>query len=343
VAASAIVTENLRDARRALGALRLPPGEWERRQAEGSWEQPSAEADAGHPRDNGGEPDARPWPEFDRRALYGLAGEVIETIEPETEADPAGLCANFLALYGASCGRGPHAIADGGEHPARLFVVVVGQSAKARKRPTFTHAREVLRIGDPRLIGHRIHGGFGSGEAMVDTIADGEDHRLILDEAEYCQILDVATRKNSVLSRIIRCAWDGEPLIVNSRAGKSRADDAHLVVVGAITADELRAKLTSTEAASGSVTVTCSSAFVVLDDYQGAATSTVRWSTTSAARWPTGSTGPGGSASCVAAPRQMSTGLSCTTTCATTSRQGCSAPSLGATKRRFYVLAWPTR
>lgn len=70
---------------------------------------------------------------LDPAALYGLAGEVVRTIEPHTEADPARLLLTFLAVFGAAVGSCPHALADGAEHPPRLFVVLVGPTSKARK------------------------------------------------------------------------------------------------------------------------------------------------------------------------------------------------------------------
>ena len=38
------------------------------------------------------------------RAFYGLAGEVVRTIEPHSEADPFGLLLSFLTLFGAAVG-----------------------------------------------------------------------------------------------------------------------------------------------------------------------------------------------------------------------------------------------
>jgi hypothetical protein len=49
-----------------------------------------------------------PWPEpIAEEALYGLAGAIVRTIAPETEADPTGLLIQFLVGFGNLIGRNP--------------------------------------------------------------------------------------------------------------------------------------------------------------------------------------------------------------------------------------------
>jgi len=57
--------------------------------------------------------DSAPWPTLHEDALYGLAGEVVSTLDPHTEADPAAVLVSFLVAFGAAVNSGPHAIADG--------------------------------------------------------------------------------------------------------------------------------------------------------------------------------------------------------------------------------------
>jgi len=184
-------------------------------------------------------------------AFYGLAGRVVRTIEPHTEADPAGLLLTFLAAFGAAVGRGPHAVADGAEHPARLDVLLVGPTAKGRKGTTWQQVRRPMKVADPHFIEERILGGFGSGEALVDAAAEGDDHRVFVLESEWGRLLAVGRREGATLSPLIRQAWDGDRLAVRSRAGKAVADGAHVCVLGHITADELRAKLLDVDVANG--------------------------------------------------------------------------------------------
>jgi hypothetical protein len=194
------------------------------------------------------------WPELDGAALYGLPGQVVAAIAPHSEADEAGLLFAFLAEAGAIIGPGPHALADSAQHPARLFVNLVGQTAKGRKGSTEANIRRFSAIIDPRFARDRRLNGFGSGESLVDAVRgddESAERRLLIIEPEFARVLNVATRDGSVLSPIIRAAWDGERLAVRSRARTTVVDGAHIAVVAHISADELRSKLTETEVAAG--------------------------------------------------------------------------------------------
>jgi hypothetical protein len=194
------------------------------------------------------------WPVLEPAALYGLAGEIVRVLEPHSEADPAGLLVATLVEFGAIVGPGPHALADSAAHPARLFAVLVGETAKGRKGTIEANVRRVTNTVDSNFARDRRLNGFGSGEALVDAVrgdAESTDRRLLVIEPEFARILNVAHRDGSTLSAIIRQAWDGGRLAVRSRAGTTVVDDSHVCVVAHISADELRAKLTATEVAAG--------------------------------------------------------------------------------------------
>ena len=93
-------------------------------------------------------PAAEDWPKIDAAAFYGLAGDIVRSIEPNTEADPVGMLLSFLAFFGAAVGSGRRARADGADHPARLFVVLVGETAKAQGKRSETHPLRI-RYGRP--------------------------------------------------------------------------------------------------------------------------------------------------------------------------------------------------
>lgn len=193
------------------------------------------------------------WPQLDQAAYHGLAGEVVRALDPHTEADPVALLVTFLVAFGAGVGRGPHALADGAEHPARLAAVIVGQTAKARKGSSWVNMRRVLHAAEPAFFLERVLGGFGSGEALADALKDASERRLLVLETEFARILNIGRREGATLSPILRDAWDGSRIQVRSRAGTVVVDGAHVCALGHITAEELRAKLTETEVASGFV------------------------------------------------------------------------------------------
>lgn len=70
-------------------------------------------------------------------------------------------------------------------------------------------------------------------------------------EPEFASTFKVAGRETNTLSPVIRQAWDTGTLRTLTRHNPLTAKDAHISIVGHITAEELRRHLTSTEAANG--------------------------------------------------------------------------------------------
>jgi len=197
------------------------------------------------------------WPELGQDALHGIAGDFVTSCDSYTEADSVAVLLSYLAAAGATINRGPHVLAGNAHHPASLFVVLVGQTAKGGKGTSWSVTRSLLEVADPDFSNSRIMGGFGSGEAVVDAIADkgddngSRDSRLLLVEPEFARILRVAARDGSTLSMTIRDGWDGYPLQVRSRSGVVVAKDYHLAAVCHVTLEELRLRLTDSETYGG--------------------------------------------------------------------------------------------
>ena len=70
-------------------------------------------------------------------------------------------------------------------------------------------------------------------------------------EQEFAGALAVMERHGNTLSSHIRRAWEGGILQTMTRASPIKATDAHISIIGHITPDELRARLTRTDIASG--------------------------------------------------------------------------------------------
>lgn len=118
------------------------------------------------------------WPTLDRAAHHGLAGQVLDVLGPHTEADPAALLLDFLVSFGSAAGAGPHAFADGAQHPARLFVLLVGETAKARKGTSRSNISRLMSPADPEWAAHRVLSGLASGEGLIAAVADPDDEEL---------------------------------------------------------------------------------------------------------------------------------------------------------------------
>ena len=86
-----------------------------------------------------------PWPVLDAAAYHGLAGEVVCTMAPQTEADPVALLLQLLVYSGNAIGRGPYYQVGKDKHFTNLFGMLVGNTAKARKGLSAGHIRDFYR------------------------------------------------------------------------------------------------------------------------------------------------------------------------------------------------------
>jgi DnaB-like helicase N terminal domain len=204
-------------------------------------------------------------PVLGREALHGLTGDMVRTLGPHTEADPAGMALNFLAGFGNLVGAGPRALVGGRPHTARLNVLIVGETARSRKGTSWDAVGLLLEQVDRTWADKRIVSGLASGEGLVQAVRDeakdtngglidaGEpDKRLLVVEPEFARVLAVAGREGSTLSAMIRQAWDNTGrLEVLTKNNPLRASSSHISILGQVTKEELRRKLTDVEVANG--------------------------------------------------------------------------------------------
>jgi len=198
------------------------------------------------------------WPAPPAAAVYhGLAGQITQTIAPHTEADPVAILAQLLVAFGAAVGRGAYFQVEATRHHPNEFLVLVGDSAKARKGSSWDHVRRLLDHADPTLAARTLTG-LSSGEGLIWAIRDRtdddsgvSDRRLLVIEPEFASVLKTAGRDISTLSPTLRTAWDGRPLAILTRSAPARATDAHVALIGHITATELRHHISAVELANG--------------------------------------------------------------------------------------------
>ncbi len=118
-----------------------------------------------------------PWPEpLAPEAFHGLAGEIVRTIEPHSEADPAAILIQLLVAFGNAVGRGPHFKAEADCHYTNIFTVLVGNTSKGRKGTAWGHVRSLFEQLDSEWAGRRIHGGLTSGEGLIWSVRDEGDN-----------------------------------------------------------------------------------------------------------------------------------------------------------------------
>src|SRR5258705_13497884 len=93
------------------------------------------------------------WPQpLDAAAFHGLAGRIVDTIAPYTEADRAALLIQFLVAFGNSIGPGPHFTVESTRHGLNLFAVLVGETAAGRKGTAFGHVDHIFGAAESELL-----------------------------------------------------------------------------------------------------------------------------------------------------------------------------------------------
>jgi hypothetical protein len=198
------------------------------------------------------------WPASPQAAAYhGLVGEIASTIAPQTEADPIAILSQLLIAFGAAVGRGAFFQVEATRHHPNQFLVLVGDSSRARKGSSWDHVHRLITSADPAITS-RILTGLSSGEGLIWSVRDpagqdpgASDRRLLVIEPEFVSVLKAVSREISTLSPTLRSAWDGRPLQILTRTAPARATDAHISVIGHITATELRHHINPVELANG--------------------------------------------------------------------------------------------
>jgi hypothetical protein len=222
------------------------------------------------PRPNGADAPALPaepgWPVLGPAAYQGLAGKVVRTIEPQSEADPSALLIQFLAAYGNIIGRDCYCSIEATQHHSRLFVALVGDTSTGRKG---TALSLILMLFRRLLHGKQLNtsSGLSSGEGLISAVRDpvvktnkgGEeevidagvaDKRLLIIEEEMSRVLRVMARPENTLSTVVRAAWDGGDLSVMTKS-PVRATAPHISIIAHTTKADIVKYLNATDAANG--------------------------------------------------------------------------------------------
>jgi Protein of unknown function (DUF3987) len=212
-------------------------------------------------------------------SFHGLAGEVVRTIDPHTEADPVATLITFLTAFGNVIGDSAHFTAGARKHPARVFAVVVGATGKGRKGTSLSPVRLLFKAINPEWEKDHILSGMSSGEGLIYAVRDETarkvpltegkgrekkiidyemeivdegvtDKRMLVIEEEFGKMLRAAKREGNTLSAIIRELWDsGSPRTLTKTP--IMATNAHVSILGQITQDELIKDISNVDLVNG--------------------------------------------------------------------------------------------
>ena len=191
-------------------------------------------------------------PIFEQYALYGLAGEAVRTLAPHTEAQPEAILLQLLAAFGNLIGPGPHCMVGATRHPLNLFLVLVGESSKARKGTSWNQIARLFAEVDPAWTEDRVTSARLTARGLIAMMGQQTgDRRLLVVAEELASVLHTMGRSRSQLSPLLRCAWDSGTLRMLDRDRVLQASGGHLSLIGHITQRELAESLHRTEAHNG--------------------------------------------------------------------------------------------
>jgi hypothetical protein len=143
---------------------------------------------------------------MESEAFYGIAGEIVEIIEVESEAAPEAILGQFLIGFGNIVGRGPFK-KQASTHHLNEFGVLVGETSFGRKGTAWDATEELFGVLDQGWLSDRVRDGFQSGEAIVHAVRDSRtvyngkrqshdpgvrDKRLLMMEDEFGRFLMIA-------------------------------------------------------------------------------------------------------------------------------------------------------
>jgi hypothetical protein len=189
-------------------------------------------------------------------AFRGVLGEFVACVCEKSEAHPAPVLAQTLAMTGCAVGRGPHIMIGPGDfHRPKLFVLTIGKSARARKGTSLKAPTMLMERVDPTL---RHVRDLSSGEAAIDLFRDesievdpdtneetvthpgAEDKRAVIVLEEYGGLLRKAKGQTNTLFANLRLLWDDNRIEnVTRGGGRITASDHVAATLNHIVKDEL--------------------------------------------------------------------------------------------------------
>lgn len=209
--------------------------------------------------------------DWERPATYGLFGEIVQLIEPHTEADSMGIYTELMVHFGNCLGPTPHYLVEATPHYLNLFLAICGQTAVARKGTGHGWATRIFKLIDPSYIETCVASGLASGEGLVHLLRDpktkvgkdgsvevldegAKDKRKLFFESEFAgRTITAMNREGSTLATILQQAWDRDPSVMHvaTKQNSDTATNAHVSVVGHCTLKQLMHNLKPTDIAGG--------------------------------------------------------------------------------------------
>jgi hypothetical protein len=143
---------------------------------------------------------------------------------------------------------------DATRHGLNLFVVLVGDSSKARKGTSWSQVARLFAEVDRPWLTTRVTNARLTAGGLVYALRDQQpptDRRLLAISEEFVAILDAMKRSKGNLSPLFRNAWDSGDLPSLDMHQHLQATGTHFSLIAHITQRELAQSLHRTETHNG--------------------------------------------------------------------------------------------
>lgn len=184
----------------------------------------------------------QPSPQLNEAALHGIAGRIVRLLAPHTEAHPAAILLQLLASFGNLIGPGPHCMVESTRHALNLFVILVGDSSKARKGTSWNLIANLFEGVDPLWLATCVNRARLTADGLLQALRDQSpptERRLLALSEEFATVLYNVKRGNGHLSPLLRCAWDNGNLPTLDLHRSLRVTGAHFSLIAHVTQQEL--------------------------------------------------------------------------------------------------------
>jgi putative DNA primase/helicase len=211
-------------------------------------------------------------PTLAQEGYHGILRELVDAACESSEADPPAVAAHYMGRLTGMFGRPLYLEIGDKRIGLKFWPLIIGGTNAGRKGTADDLPSRVISNACKRLSTQsnglepelRELGALATGEGLIHAIRDASDDvdgdggdsgvpdkRLVVTDAEFSSTLIKAQRKDSILSPVLRKAFDGGRLDNPTRGKPYRTSRPHVVVIGHITPRELRERLTLAECANG--------------------------------------------------------------------------------------------
>jgi hypothetical protein len=214
------------------------------------------------------------FPTLEKRGFYGILGEFTDLATRNSEASKEAVFMSALTAMATFFGSvSVFQLGDGWIEP-RLFTVLAGLSAKARKGTSWKPVEKLIQFiqQDHHLVpNYQIPtkykgntyphtelskmGGLSTAEGLIQEVRDEvitkkngveevtdvgvDDKRLLVVEEELGRVFKIAQREGNTLSQTLREAFDGGIISPMTKHNRIKSTYPHINILGHITKYEL--------------------------------------------------------------------------------------------------------